>query len=330
MKKINFHKLGFARVVLVYFYALLIETVSNVMATSVTDFSYAWIGYTFDSIFLGLSIYFIHKQLNFTRWFIIIGIVVEIFMTAIILSIIVQYKLPMILTTVQINSPYLFLIALYFYFSKKVPERFCCTLDDQPEDEAEVKVGKVSIGTLRYWKDLLLYFFIFSILGQVMENVYIQIRSISITHQFDWKLLLQKGLTPAFPYGMGFVLCVILIHPIYQWLQTKFKTKRSVVAILFFVNMFVMSSVELICGLIGNRDYANWDYRGEPFNFMGQVCLRNAIGFGLVATIIVIIIYPRVVKFRNKMTPAAYAITYAVATIVYCAFIIYYLIAPNI
>ena len=34
-----------------------------------------------------------------------------------------------------------------------------------------------------------------------------------------------------------------------------------------------ITSVELLTGLLANRDYAVWDYRDVPFNFHGQVCL---------------------------------------------------------
>ena len=34
-----------------------------------------------------------------------------------------------------------------------------------------------------------------------------------------------------------------------------------------------ITAVELLAGLIANRDYSVWDYRGQPLNFMGQICL---------------------------------------------------------
>ena len=35
----------------------------------------------------------------------------------------------------------------------------------------------------------------------------------------------------------------------------------------------VITSVELLVGLIANRDYGVWDYRNVPMNFHGQICL---------------------------------------------------------
>ena len=36
----------------------------------------------------------------------------------------------------------------------------------------------------------------------------------------------------------------------------------------------VVTMVELLAGLIFNRSYGVWDYRGLPMNYHGQICLR--------------------------------------------------------
>ena len=35
----------------------------------------------------------------------------------------------------------------------------------------------------------------------------------------------------------------------------------------------VITSVEMLAGLLANRDYSIWDYRGMPLNYYGQICL---------------------------------------------------------
>ena len=35
----------------------------------------------------------------------------------------------------------------------------------------------------------------------------------------------------------------------------------------------IITSVELLAGLLVNRSYGVWDYRSMPFNFYGQICL---------------------------------------------------------
>ena len=44
----------------------------------------------------------------------------------------------------------------------------------------------------------------------------------------------------------------------------------------------IVTMVELAAGLLVNRGYAVWDYRGQPGNFMGQICpLFSALWFPL-------------------------------------------------
>ena len=35
----------------------------------------------------------------------------------------------------------------------------------------------------------------------------------------------------------------------------------------------IITSVELLTGLLANRSYTVWDYRNVPLNFHGQICL---------------------------------------------------------
>lgn len=34
----------------------------------------------------------------------------------------------------------------------------------------------------------------------------------------------------------------------------------------------IITTVELMTGLLVNRNYSVWDYRGQPGNFLGQIC----------------------------------------------------------
>ena len=39
----------------------------------------------------------------------------------------------------------------------------------------------------------------------------------------------------------------------------------------------IITAVELLAGLLTNRDHQVWDYRQMPFNFLGQVCLSYSL-----------------------------------------------------
>ena len=39
----------------------------------------------------------------------------------------------------------------------------------------------------------------------------------------------------------------------------------------------IITAIELAAGLLVNRQYAVWDYRNAPFNFLGQICLPYSL-----------------------------------------------------
>ncbi len=48
---------------------------------------------------------------------------------------------------------------------------------------------------------------------------------------------------------------------------------RLPVALRCLVGAGIITTVELAAGLLANRDYSVWDYRGMPLNYHGQICL---------------------------------------------------------
>ena len=51
----------------------------------------------------------------------------------------------------------------------------------------------------------------------------------------------------------------------------------------------VITGVELATGLLVNRNFAVWDYRGQPGNFLGQICpLYCALWIPLAALVLVL------------------------------------------
>ena len=43
------------------------------------------------------------------------------------------------------------------------------------------------------------------------------------------------------------------------------------------VGAVVITLVELLAGLLANRDHRVWDYRQMPYNFLGQICLGYSL-----------------------------------------------------
>ena len=60
-------------------------------------------------------------------------------------------------------------------------------------------------------------------------------------------------------------LCLLLVGPLGQ--------KRQPLILRLLAGMGIITAVELATGLLVNRNYGVWDYRGVPGNFLGQICL---------------------------------------------------------
>ncbi len=63
-------------------------------------------------------------------------------------------------------------------------------------------------------------------------------------------------------------LCFLLLGRI-QMLHTQLY-----LPLRLLLGAVVITTVELLLGLIFNRHYQVWDYRGQSFNFHGQICLK--------------------------------------------------------
>lgn len=48
-------------------------------------------------------------------------------------------------------------------------------------------------------------------------------------------------------------------------------------AIRLVISAGIITGLELLTGLLVNRDYRVWDYRGLPYNYLGQICLNYSL-----------------------------------------------------
>lgn len=150
-----------------------------------------------------------------------------------------------------------------------------------------------------FWRNIIIYFCVFSVVGHWLEAFYCMFIRLGILPGIydpnsqiwsDW-------LYPFLVYGIGAAACVIVLYPVKSLLMRKFKGILVPLVISFIVNAAVCTSIELVMGLMMNQPLPDgtmplWDYRDMFCNFMGQICLQNALAFGFVATLMVWVIYP--------------------------------------
>ena len=75
--------------------------------------------------------------------------------------------------------------------------------------------------------------------------------------------LLYRGRSHISMFGAG-GLCFLLLG--------RLREKKIPVPAKIGAGAGTITAVELVTGLLVNRDYAVWDYRGQPGNILGQIC----------------------------------------------------------
>lgn len=165
--------------------------------------------------------------------------------------------------------------------------------------------------SLAFWRNLVLYFCIFSVVGHWMEwSVCWLIRWGIVPGTYDpnsgiWRDMLN----PFFVYGAAFVVIGLILYPVKNWLM-KVTNNKIVIAVLasFVVNTVFCAAIELVLGFTCNWPpdpvtgaLPLWDYSNMAFNFMGQICLLNTTFFGVMATLMTWLVYPALEKVFVKI-----------------------------
>jgi len=162
------------------------------------------------------------------------------------------------------------------------------------------------VRTWEFWRDLALYFIVFSFLGHFAELLFCRL-IIAGVFMGDYDptnaMLWDQWLFPFSAEGTALAAVVVFLHPLARVFQKRFGERSpKAVALSFLANMAVCTSIDFITGITCNQDYQLWDYRQMPFNFMGQVCLQNSLVYTIAATLIVWVVYP-VMDRQIRRTP---------------------------
>lgn len=123
--------------------------------------------------------------------------------------------------------------------------------------------NKVVFGWSAY--HVVLWFLTYSILGWVVESIYMSICN---------KKLTNRGFTrgPICPiYGVGALTVFFLLRPY-----------SSSPICLFFMGMLLATSLEFFTALLMQKIFGEiwWDYNEKPFNYKGILCLESSIAWG--------------------------------------------------
>jgi len=222
-------------------------------------------------------------------------------------------------------------IFCYFYFSKSVPRVLTEKLTMEVDEQSLAGEGAAR-WTWPYIRNLVIYYCVFSFLGHWMEMSFcLAIKAGLVGGEYDpSNTMLWRDWFYPFPmHGMAVVLIGVVLHPLWQWLLKK--TNLLVGSLLSLViNGLACGTIEFCCGLMWNADLQNWDYTNMPFNFMGQVCLQNVIGFALAASLIAWFVYPWLERSLAKLPANVMNIAFVVVGVAFLVAQTLYLVDPPI
>ena len=66
----------------------------------------------------------------------------------------------------------------------------------------------------------------------------------------------------------------------------------------------IVTAVELCAGLLFNRNYEVWDYRGNPGNFMGQICPMFTL-LWIPVSVLAMLLYSLLQRSINRISDRA-------------------------
>ena len=187
----------------------------------------------------------------------------------------------------------------FLALSKEVDVRLCEELDmasEGPNNSWDALPLPLRMRTWAFWRDITIYFIVFSFLGHWAEILFCRMIVAGIfmggydpTNIMLW----NQWLFPFSAEGTALAMVVLLLHPLKLWIERRTNHNlRLTLGLSFLANAIVCTSIDFITGITCNQNYELWDYRDMPFNFMGQVCLQNSMVYSIAATIVVWLVYP--------------------------------------
>ena len=321
--------LGFLRLILAIFFLAIVFGIAGLVFIGKDGYDLP-LDHVIDLlslVFYAVSFWLIWQRKAVARWW-VIGTSVFVIVVGSIVHIASGVFDP--LSQVMASSFNIFLI-VYFATSRRVR----LTLD-QPfsketyerqiaEDESYWKPK-----TIGFWRNLAIYFAVFSVVGHWMEAaVCLLIKYGIVPGTYDPTSQIWSDWLYPFPvYGVGFVACALLFYPLKNYLQRKIHVRGGALAISYIVSCFVCTLIEFSMGMAVNQDLQLWDYSNMFGNFMGQVCLQNALFFGFAATVMTWIVYPALEKQFSRLSREAMTGVFVAVLVGFAILTALYLVDP--
>ena len=153
-----------------------------------------------------------------------------------------------------------------------------------------------TLGTWPFWRNLAVYFCVFSLVGHWLEIIYCTFMDLFGIVDED-SLVWDDPFYPFLVYGVGCVVCAVALLPLKDRLLRRCSTRTRAIAAFFLITVAVCMVMELGMGLLLNQpdatgEYPLWDNSELPLNILGQAWLVNDVVLGAVAMLYTWFIYP--------------------------------------
>ncbi len=132
---------------------------------------------------------------------------------------------------------------------------------------------------------LIACFFLFSIIGWMVESVYMSLCNKKLTNRG----FMSGPFCPI--YGVGATLGYIILHPL-----------AKNVVMLYIVGAALATLFEFLVARLMIKLFGEvwWDYNEKFCNYKGVVCLESTLAWGLYAVIIITFLFEKVMSFVDR------------------------------
>ena len=156
--------------------------------------------------------------------------------------------------------------------------------------------GFSRLRTWPFWRAMILYFCIVSVVGHLIEYPYCWLGMTFFGSVDPTSEVLTNPFKPFFVYGVGVVLCCVLLEPFRELLLRRFSRPSAALLVFYVVSVFIGMAFELTQGFLQNQPvdgvYPLWDVSDYPGNILGQAWIVNDIFIGALITLIVWVVLP--------------------------------------
>lgn len=150
--------------------------------------------------------------------------------------------------------------------------------------------------SLAFWRNLAVYFCVFSVVGHWMEIAYCSFMDMFGIVDDD-SLVWVDPFYPFLVYGVGVAICAIVLVPLKERLLARRRARWGAGVEFYLIAVGTCLVMELGMGILLNQpnglgEYPLWDNSALPLNVLGQAWLVNDLALGAVAMFFTWAVYP--------------------------------------